>query len=391
MSQPKPQDTKDGSEHEEDSTSSGSEHNNISSAPLFDCDAAAIEARKVGLVLFNRNEFELAVHLQETLVEYFTKKYGQTSCEAAVYCLDYGITLLNIIQCREQTNSTLHGPDEDDCVACFECLELARVGFQKHPKADEDDAVKERLAEVHDSLAHLFLEQDNNDDALKEFEEELLLINSLQVPNNRLVLATMFAQVKCYLNESDYEGAHARMKELLAAMSTSTMNGLDEQRLPEGLTQEIQIYADDIEEHRGGKFQEIQLEIQELFPKETEDDVGTTTTALQEGVANKFLSTVPAEFAQQGSCFSLGAVVNNKENSTNSTSRSFFPPQQGGADNNRSQSNPPPPSSAGPVNVAVVRKKPKQQQDAAVSSASQEQKDGGLTPPVHKKARMEGV
>eukprot|EP00758_Cryptobia_borreli_P020088 Tbor_TRINITY_DN9503_c0_g1::TRINITY_DN9503_c0_g1_i1::g.15690::m.15690 len=348
---------------------SESEVNAADEEIVFTTEEEAQAGRQLGLKLFNDGMYEEALAPQVAVIVYYTSKYGESHASCGIYYLDYGITLLSIIQGKTTGSETgvdaaaqaaLTAIDSEDAELCFLNLELARVCFEKAERADESDVeVQCRLAEVHDALAQFALEQDDSSAALAEFQTALITLQSLpgnaseEVKNQNACASAMFNIARCYIQEADFVNGAEKLKELLEYVSA--VNLKNPGTISEDMKEEIQLFYDECKEDCNSKtFYKAQQAIQELYPDEKQE-VPDPSEVLDK--SNPYLSVLPGCTDNPTSVSGHSLMVTPVPYSSvgevsNSVSRSIFPTQGTGDRSKKSISN-----SEGPVNIVVAVKK----------------------------------
>ncbi|KEG06935.1 hypothetical protein DQ04_11591020 [Trypanosoma grayi] len=326
----------------------------------FTSDEEAIEARAVGLRHYNEHRYEDALDVQYSILRHFEKKYGATAAVCGPYFLDYGLSQLRVLQSKSSVEAVLQPLDQEALKTCFINLDVARVCFQKQEqeRGEGDIEVQLRLAEVHNAIAQLHVEREDFDDALKEYESELLTYRFIQqeapeaLPRGRLA-SVLYAIADCYMKEGDFEGAEARFTAALDEIATFPTGTI----APE-LVVELQELRDDARDMKGGKFKALQESIQAQFAVEEAEQLPTAqefygdTEELQQ--QHPYVSRLPGE--SEYSALSMPQSVTNPtqwNEHSNSMSLSLFPPQVAGRSPDTSNSQ--------PVHHVVARRKPKQQ------------------------------
>lgn len=357
----------------------------------YTTEEEALAGRQLGLRMYNEFKFEAALAPQVAVLKFFTKKHGQSSKHCGVYYLDYGLSLLSVIQgVTSAEDAALRSIDEEDAETCFVNLDMARVCFEKAEGDDETDvAVQRQLADVHDALAQFALEQDNSQAALVEFEHSIHVLMNL--PNNasdepktiNQITSIMFNSARCFIQEADFPGATKKLQDLLEFSESSNKKFPDV--VPKDLLEEVRECLDECKDNCDNKtFEATRDAIKELYPGE-DQEVPSPAEVLEAPSAqpkNPYLSAIPDgglglmcsnSMGQGGNSLLLTPVPYNGEGS-NSTSRSMFP-TQGYGERSRSFS-----ASNGPVNIAVVRKKAKKTPATETADAGE---------PIEKKTRVE--
>lgn len=380
-------------------------------------DEVAHERRIESLREYNQGHFETALGMQFDILTYFTSTYGQVHPKCGVAYLDYGTTLLALIQSQDPGAAALRsnaavddtsdgangdgastgsgGPptvgDDEDLETCYVNLETARLCFERAETADEAAgvdlmAIHLRQAEVHDSLAQLHIERDDESTALSEFELALALRKEHLPQNDRLIIATMYSMAMCYMREENYDSAEALLKDILVVVE-ECKGGPG--AIDAGLVEEMRQNLVDITDirHQGGMGR-IREEIRQQFVDESSqikdpEDVllgngdGTATKAAPHrglsaagssgGPSSGMFGAVPAEATSEGRLGgnSLMSGVPAPVAGDAEASISHFPAMGGTSDTPLS----------GPVhNVAVRRKaprRPSESQSAAVGDTDQ--------------------
>lgn len=313
----------------------------------FRTDDEANAARTVALELYNQQRYAEAMDVQYAVVRHFTSKYGMTNAKCALYYLDYGLSQLRIIQSRDSSTAAVAPLDQEGLETCFVNLDTARVCFEKQDGADNDEEVQLQIAEVRNAIAQVFVEQENFDRALQEFENEVLIYRSLSTPQPRKLVSALYGMADCYMKECDFEEAEKRFQAVIDEINSLPANTIEGE-----LLKELEDLRDEAKEMKNGKFKVVQdLVRQQFLPDEQE--VPTPMEVLPSIPAssvNPFLSSLPG--GESGSMRSIPLALTTAlppgENS-NSQSISHFHPQG----NSRSQ------ASSGPYHQAVVTKKPK--------------------------------
>lgn len=356
----------------------------------FTTDEEALAGRQVGLQMYNEEKYEAALAPQVAVLKYFTKKFGQSNKHCGIYYLDYGLTLLAIIQgiAGAAEDVALVSVDDDDAETCFINLDMARVCFEKAEADDEEDVeVQRRLAEVHDALAQFALEQDDSQTALVEFETSILTLRNLpgsaadDPKTVNLITSTMFNSARCFMQETDFAGAIKKLEELLEYARAA--NSKNPKVVSDELLDEVAEWLAECKDNCENKtFEATREAIKELYPAEEVPSPAEILEPSSDHPKNPYLSAIPEgdlgimmsnSMGHGGNSLLLTPVPYNGEGS-NSTSRSMFP-NQGTGERSRSFS-----ASNGPVNIAVVRKKAKK------TPATEEPHD---EEPIEKKARVE--
>ncbi|KAG5490561.1 hypothetical protein JKF63_00681 [Porcisia hertigi] len=365
-------------EHEDDEEGEQDDDDDDDSTFQFATDEDAEEQRQVGLAAYNEGRYEDALDVQYRVVRHFSNKYGSTSAKCGKYFLDYGLSQLRLLQGQTTVDDVLQPRDEDALMTCYVNLEVARVCFQKleNEVGEEDVETELSLAEVHNALAQLFVEKEDYDAALREYEAELLQYRCLQdaapeeekltiVPAGR-VIGVLYGIADCFMKESDFEGAEERLRATLEEIKLYPTGTIDSSLIAE--LEELLVDAVDM---KGGKFQEIQDAIKQQFAAEAEQiPTPQEFYSVDKGGKHPFLSAVPgcaADDVAENSYLSMPMSANGQALATNehsnSLSVSLFPPQG-------SRSGTP----SGPVQHATVRKKHKHTSGDSLSKAQPENK-----------------
>lgn len=266
---PPPQDVPVADQAADNDDESSSDDESVDGTTLFESDDKAVQVRQAALALFNQGQLDAALALQVRVVRYFTAKYGEDDARCGVHYLDYGITLLTIIQSSNAEVAALSGnigePNEDIEV-CLHNLEAAKVCLERaedEAKTDEErKKVYLRLAEVHESLAELHNERDDDEEVLKEYEYALVLKRTAE-DTTRSIVATMFQIGMVYLRNEDFDKAKECLGEAVELGKTSA-------DVPQDLREEMQTYLDEATEMQAKPQQmdKVREEIRKLFPDE---------------------------------------------------------------------------------------------------------------------------
>lgn len=337
----------------------------------FATEEEAIAGRQRGLEHFNKGELEEALAVQAGVLEFFTTKYGESSSKLGLYYLDYGLSLLELIQGnnRPADAAALKGVDEDDAECCFNTLELARVCLEKQEVEEgESEDLTYRIAEVHGAIAQLELEKDSYENAMQEFEHTLLLLRSISpktpesvIRHSKALTTALFNCALCFMHEEDFAGAATELKSCLDFIET-----LPSGTISPDLIEEINAFYLDAVDNRDNKtLAKAKESIHELFPDEKQEVMVEEVLGKikPEGGGNPFLSEMPGGSSERGHTSSLlmtNLIPIPGRECSNSTSRSTFP-VQGTGERSRSSFS----VSNGPVNIAVARKKEKKPADTA--------------------------
>lgn len=346
----------------------------------YTTEEEATAGRQKGIDYFNKGELEEALNVQAAVLEFFTGKYGENSAKMGLYYLDYGLSLLELIQGnnRPAEAAALKGVDEEDAECCFNTLELARVCLEKQEVEEgESEDLTYRIAEVHGAIAQLELEKDSYASAMQEFEHTLLLLRSItpttpeSVTRHSKALATaLFNCALCFMQEEDFAGAATEFKACLDFIATVPPG-----TIAADLIEDVNAYYLDAVDNRDNKtLAKAKESIQELFPDEKQGVM--VEEVVKAEAANPYLSEMPGGGSDRGHTSSLlmtNLIPIPGRECSNSTSRSAFP-IQGTGERSRSSFS----VSNGPVNIAVARKKEKK--PAEVPAAGE---------PDAKKARAE--
>lgn len=374
MSAPEPRE--DGDEHQSSSASSeeGEEHSESSSlseentddSPVFTTDEEADTARKEGLGFYNTGKYDDALKLQCGVLKYKATKFGDLDPQCALYYLDYGMTLLAVIQSRDSEAAMLNSEeDEKDISLCFVILDAARICYEKQEKSGATTALDGtllwlRLAETHDALAQVQMERDDEEAAAREFEFALSLRQAAPHPDSKLIAATLFSIGSCHLRSSKYPEAIATFNKALEHRAA----------LDAALVEEINGYLEEAKEleARGG-IEDLKEEIHACFPDEASqvhDPAEVLGQPAEDGMhaapASAFVTPLPPELRAAG-VHSVSMSLMNAvplADAGHSNSISFLPIQ--GSENSRSFIQLPDNvanAHSRPVNSVTVRKKPK--------------------------------
>lgn len=395
----------------------------------FPDDAAAEALREESLKLYNAGSYGEALDKQYRVVRYFSEKYGATSAEASKYFLDYALSQLRVLQSQSSLEDVLQPRDAEAMETCFINLEIARVGLQKREDAIDSSTDRKGyvetellLGEVHNALAQLFVEKEDFDAALKEYEAELLIYRSLQedeegnpsgdgsagspsaTPPAGRIVAALYGIADCFAKEGDFGGAEERLQATLDEIAKYPPGTISQD-----LVAELNDMLEDAKEMKGGRFQAIQEEIDKQFVVQQAEQIPTAQEfydsksptvmgADGEEQPNPYVSSVPGGGAKpnsEGSHLSMplsanGAVLgfggsHHRNTNENSNSVSFFPPQQlGRSEPSSGQQQQLGSKESSSVNSVVARKKAKLPMESPSASNS--------APPVEpqlKKTRAE--
>jgi tetratricopeptide (TPR) repeat protein len=304
-----------------------SEDDDDEEPPSFDSDEIAAAAREVGVKAFNEGRLDDAHRIQYGVLKHFTAKHGESSAQCAMYYLDYGVTLLALIQSQDPEAAALAGntgEENEDVELCSNILELARICFDKlEAETTDESALKTlqlRQAEVHESLAQLRHERDEESEALKELEWALFLRKSALEDSHRVVISTMFQVGALYLRNEDFDKAEETFAEALELAKGNPT-------VPADLVEDLTQYYDEAKEMREqGGIESVKREIRGLFPEEAEASLRELTAP--EG-APSLVSAVPAELASAVRVHH-GGLMASVPMRESSSSMSFFPRQQFG-------------------------------------------------------------
>ncbi len=349
--------------------SEGSESDEEDSIAVFTSDDEALAARQVGLRLYNDGKYYEALDIQCAVVQHFTSKLGQTHAGCGLYYLDYGLSLLRSIQCRESSAAAVQPVDDDGLETTFINLDTARICFEKAEAKDpENEEVQLRLAEVHNAIAQVYSEQENFDKALMEYESELAIYRSLDVPHPGKIVAAQFGIADCYLKECDFDEGEVRLAACLEEVAKYPPGTFAEE-----LVTELGELLAEATEMKGGKYKEVQEAVRAQFSDQAEAvPTAEEFAASQSSAKNPLVSELPACDVMSMSHQSIPLALSGvplRENS-NSLSVSLFQPIGAfGSKNNSNQ--------GAPVNIVVARKKPKQ--TSMVTSALSTETNYGLS------------
>lgn len=382
--------------------SSNHDEEDAQEVPVYTTAEEAEVARHVSLELYNKGLFQEALPLQVGVLKYITSKHGETAAECGLAYLDYGLTLLAIIQGQDAEAAMIAGEaNDDDLELCFVNLDAARVCFEKaEAKAPSDELVQLRLAEVHDALAQLLLEQDNTEGAIGEFENVLLILrNNLSSDadpkKHKKIVGTLFSIGNALLGEQDYEGAVKRLEETLAAINAAPSGAIDAQLKTE--VESILAEARELQS-KPEEMDAIREEIRELFPDEKSQIPDPEEFEKQQKPANEFIVPMPVEFAGASRSVPLSLMTPIAPEDGHSNSISMFPRQvlhSGESSQHRGVGAGASAPSSGAINVNVPIKK-KEKPTAAVtmpppsgSPAKAERSSQGTSALPEKRVRLE--
>ena len=284
-----------------------------SDTPVFASDDVAKLARDAGIKLFNEDRLEEALQLQYGLLKHFTGKYGEASAECGEYYLDYGTTLLRIIQSTDTEAAILAGntgEENPDIEVCMQNLGLALICLDKAEAAlqgDELHRIYLRQAEAHEAQSEVYHECGEENDALKELECSLALRMAVLPKTDRTVVSNMLQIGLVYLRNEEFAKAEAQLEEVLAAAKESSIS--------QEALDDIQAYLDEAREMREqGGLDNVKREIRELFPDEAPvEEAPGLVSSIPRGLAGGF---APSAF--------MSTAVPMREASS---SLSFFPRQ----------------------------------------------------------------
>ena len=325
----------------------------------FATEEAALEGRKEGLKLFNEGKFEDALEYQAGVCKFFSQKYGDIHPKSALPYLDYGMTILNMIQHADSEESVLGaltGAKNDDVESCLMNLDCARLGFEKAEAENPNDVeIQMRLLECHDAMGSLQIEADQEAEAIKEFQAVLLINNALPKPNLRMNCATNFSMGQCYLRLNQYAEAQKAFKAAIKFGKTEG-SGIDD-----AMIAEIQEQLEEaVELEKRGGIEDIKAEIRKQFPDE-DSQVAAPDTVLKEieqSIAAKpsaFVTPLPSELKGNASVsrsIPVGLTASIAPRETSNSISFIQPPSDG------------PIPFSGNVNIVPVKKKPKSQDNS---------------------------
>ena len=332
--------------------------------PAFASDEEALAARQVALCLYNDGKYNEALDLQCAVVQHFTTKLGQTNAGCGLYYLDYGLSLLRSIQCRDSSAAAVEPLDVEAIETAFINLDTARVCFEKAEARDpENEEIQLRLAEVHNAIAQVHIEQEDFDKALMEYESELAIYRSIATQHPGKIVAALFGIADCYLKECDFDEGEKRLMDCIEEVGKYPAGTIAAE-----LVEELRDLHTEAVEMKGGKYKEVQEAVRAQFSEQAEE-VPTAEEFAHAQAKNKnpFVSDLPGDNNYPSRSIPLAlSGVPLRENS-NSLSVSMFPPIGSYGSN----------SNSGPVHVVVARKKPKQQQVALAGAVSLAFSDSG--------------
>lgn len=158
------------------------------------------------------------------------------------------MTALQILT-RFQNSDDEEEEEEEDFAAAFDVLEIARLGFEKRlqePEASNDKGkatgdseatkhIKERLAETHDLLAEISLENERFPNAIEDFRASLKLKEELYPFESEIIaeawfklsLALEFASMTQEQGEDDDEANIAQETGVDEAMREESAKALE--------------------------------------------------------------------------------------------------------------------------------------------------------------------
>jgi tetratricopeptide (TPR) repeat protein len=355
---------------------------------LFVNDEQAEKARKEGADLEREGKLEEAADVQSSVVAYYAKKYGDFHVKTAAAYLEYGQTLLSLIQCADPEQaalSALTSDNDEELQACFEVLECARLGFEKAETANpSDESVKSSLISVHLALGNFYEETDREDDAIKEYEFMVALNQDRAQPKARDAVSALFSIGSCHLRNNRCDDAVKYLDQAIDAAKKSD--------IPKELVDEMKSRrqeAIDLKKQGGEKFVEgLKQEIRSHFPDEESiiTDPQETLESAQRG--NAFVQPLPPQLRSDRTLsrsVPAGLTVSIPARES-SGSISFIQPMGDRSEAGR------------PVNHnVVVRKKPKSEENSmsiqtALKELSQTEGKGSISAggaPSPKKPRLE--